>query len=61
MDWKNFRLTARLNNLSSKQIEEIYMILAEIDGVKNSWRLTGKLLPQTINSADPGNRGCKVS
>ncbi len=48
MDWKNFRLAARLNNLSSEQIEEIYMILAEIDGVKNSWQLTEKFMPQTI-------------
>jgi len=48
MNWNNFRLTTRLNKFSSELIEEIYMILAEIDGVKNSWQLTGKLLPQTI-------------
>ena len=47
MDWNNFRLTTRLN-LSAELIEEIYLILAEIDGVKNSWKLTGKLEPKTI-------------
>jgi len=47
MNFYNFRLTTRLN-LSSELIEEIYSILAEIDGVKNSWTVTGKLLPQTI-------------
>jgi len=47
MDWNKFRLSTRLS-FSSELIEKIYMILAEIDGVKNSWQLTGKLLPQTI-------------
>ena len=47
MDWNNFRLTTRLN-FSGKLIEEIYMIVAEIDGVKNSWQLSRKLQPQTI-------------
>lgn len=47
MDWNKFRLTTRLN-FSSELTENIYMMLAEIDGVKNSWQLTGKLLPQTI-------------
>lgn len=47
MNWKNFRLTKRLD-LQSKIIEEVYSTIAEIDGVKNSWQITGKLLPQTI-------------
>ena len=47
MKWNNFRLTTRLN-FSTEVIEKIYAILTEIDGVKNSWQLTGKLEPQTI-------------
>jgi Fic family protein len=47
MDWQDFRLHKRLN-LNSSIVEEVYAILSEIDGVKNSWHLTGKLLPQTI-------------
>ena len=47
MDWMNFRVQKRLA-LSSKDIESVYSALAEIDGVKNSWHITGQLLPQTI-------------
>lgn len=47
MDWKKFRLSTRLN-LKPEIVEEAYSIIAEIDSVKNSWKLTGKLLPQTI-------------
>jgi len=47
MDWKNFRPNIRLN-LNNSIIEEAYEIISEIDGVKNSWQITGKLLPQTI-------------
>jgi Fic family protein len=47
MNWKNFRLQKRLN-LPSKLIEATYATLAEIDGVKNSWHITKKILPQTI-------------
>ena len=47
MDWQNFRLQKRLN-LRQDIIEDIYAMIAEIDGIKNSWRITGKLLPQTI-------------
>lgn len=47
MDWKNFRLHQRLA-LTPSVVEEVYAALSEIDGVKNSWHLTGKLLPQTI-------------
>ncbi len=46
--WANDRLSKRLNNLSTSTIEKIYAMIAEIDAVKNSWRITGKLLPQTI-------------
>lgn len=47
MDWAEFRVHKRLS-LSSAIAESVYAILAEIDGVKNSWRITGQLLPQTI-------------
>lgn len=47
MTWQDFRLSKRLN-LSSPIVEEVYAIIAEIDGVKNSWQITGTLLPQTI-------------
>lgn len=29
-------------------VEEVYAILSEIDAVKNSWRITGKILPKTL-------------
>ncbi len=47
MDWQNFRLQQRLN-LPNNIIEEVYSIIAEIDGVKNSWQITEKLLPQNL-------------
>lgn len=47
MDWLNFRLSTRLS-LAPDVTEAIYAIIAEIDTVRNSWRLTDKLLPQTI-------------
>ncbi len=46
-NWKNFRLQKRLN-LSPRLVEAVYATLAEIDGVKNSWHITEKILPQTI-------------
>lgn len=47
MDWKNFRLTTRLN-LKAEIIEEVYSMIAEIDAVKNGWQITGRLQPQTL-------------
>jgi len=47
MNWQDFRVQKRLQ-LNPLVIEEVYAILAEIDGVKNSWQLTERLLPQTI-------------
>ena len=47
MNWENFRLTKRLS-LKAQDIEKIYSTLSEIDGVKNSWKITGQLLPQTL-------------
>ena len=47
MHWDDFRVQRRLD-LPTHIVEEIYALLAEIDGVKNSWQLTGQLLPQTI-------------
>lgn len=46
-NWQEFRLTSRLA-LKSAIVETVYSIISEIDAVKTSWRLTGKLLPQTI-------------
>lgn len=47
MDWLNFRLSTRLQ-LSGEVIEALYSRIAEIDAVKNTFRLTQTLLPQTI-------------
>lgn len=47
MDWKDFRLTKRLE-LKPPIVEEVYRLIAEVDAIKTSWHLTGKLLPQTI-------------
>lgn len=47
MDWQNFRLHTRLS-LQPTVVEQVYALIADIDGIKNSWKITGKLLPQTI-------------
>ena len=47
MDWRNFRLSKRLE-LSGDTVEAIYSKIAEIDAVKNTFQLTQNLLPQTI-------------
>ncbi len=47
MDWESFRLSKRLA-LQPEIIEEVYELLSKIDAVKNSWKITGKLLPQSI-------------
>lgn len=47
MSWQDFRVHKRLD-LESSIVEKVYATLAEIDGVKNSWHITKKLLPQTI-------------
>lgn len=47
MDWENFRLSTRLN-LRTDIVEKIYASLSSIDAVKNSWTITNRLLPQTI-------------
>lgn len=48
MSWSDFRVHQRLK-LPAEAIEEIYSTIAEIDGVKNSWKITGKLLPHTLD------------
>ena len=48
MDWLTDRLSKRLT-FSLERTEEIYALLSGIDAVKNAFRLTGQLLPQTIN------------
>lgn len=45
--WANFRLQRRLS-LDASVMEEVYAMIAEIDAVKNSWRVTGKILPQRL-------------
>jgi Fic family protein len=45
--WQDFRIQKRLN-LNASIVEEVYANVAEIDSIKNSCRITGKLLPQTI-------------
>ncbi len=47
MNWADFRLSKRLQ-FSPETAEWLYAEIAEIDAVKNTFRLTGKLLPQTI-------------
>ncbi len=47
MEWQDFRIQKRLN-LRSESIENIYHILSAIDAIKNSWKITERLLPQTI-------------
>ena len=48
MDWPTERLSKRLT-FSPERTEEIFAILADIDSVKNAFKLTGKLPPQTIS------------
>jgi Fic family protein len=48
MDWKDFRINQRLNNLEPASIEKMYALIAEIDAVKKSWFLTKRLSPQAI-------------
>ncbi len=47
MSYPEQRLSKRLK-LNTTIIEEVYELLSKIDAVKNSWAITGKLLPQTI-------------
>ncbi len=47
MPWKNFRIHQRMN-LNSSCLETVYATLSEIDSIKNTWKITGKLLPQTF-------------
>ena len=47
MSFEKDRLSIRLS-LKPEAIEQIFSIISEIDAVKNSWRIAGKLLPQTI-------------
>lgn len=39
MTWRDFRLHKRLE-INPSVIEGIYHLIAQIDGVKNSWQLT---------------------
>ncbi|HLB34682.1 MAG TPA: Fic family protein [Chthoniobacterales bacterium] len=45
--WHDYRVHQRLS-LNPSIVEEVYAMLSEIDAVKNSWRITGQLLPQSL-------------
>ena len=47
MNWQTERLQTRLS-LPAESLEEVYALLAGIDAVKQSWRITGNLKPQII-------------
>ncbi len=47
MKAQDYRIHKRLS-LNPDLVETIYGILSEIDAVKNSWQITRRLLPQTI-------------
>jgi hypothetical protein len=47
MDWQDNRLSKRLR-FDAEQTEALYATLSEIDAIKNAFRLTDKLLPQTL-------------
>lgn len=47
MRWSEFRLSKRLH-LPAEVTEAVYSMIAEIDTVKNTYALTDRLLPQTI-------------
>ena len=48
MNLQKSRLNIRLN-LQAEIVEEVYSLISQIDTVKNSFALTGKFLPQTID------------
>lgn len=47
MDWKGFRLSKRLK-LGGDLAEELFDVIVEIDSVKASWVVSGRLMPQAI-------------
>lgn len=47
MDFSTFRLSVRLD-FPSPIIEKLYAMIAEIDAIKNTYRITNLLLPQTV-------------
>jgi Fic family protein len=48
MDWRDDKLSTRLT-FGPERTEEIFAILSEIDAIKYAFRLTDRLLPQTLN------------
>ena len=48
MEFKKHRLNTRLS-LKPGVVEEVYSLISKIDTVKNSFAITGKILPQTIS------------
>jgi len=47
MSFQEFRIHKRLA-IKPAVLEEVYALVSDIDAVKNSWHITGKLLPQTV-------------
>ncbi len=48
MTWQDDRLSKRLT-FSPEQTEALYATISEVDAIKNTFRLTDRLAPQTIN------------
>ena len=48
MDWQSDRISKRLT-FSPERTEELFAIISDIDSIKTAFRLTSKLLPQTLN------------
>jgi Fic family protein len=44
-----YRVNERINNFSSENAEKIYSLIAEIDAVKGSLHLSGKIIPQIMS------------
>jgi Fic family protein len=48
VSWQEYRVHKRLQ-IPTDSLESVYSIISEIDGVKNSWQITGKLMPQIMD------------
>jgi len=47
VNWENFRLSTRLH-VDPSIIEQVYALIAEIDGVKHSWRVVSQIPEKTM-------------
>ncbi|MDR2766365.1 MAG: Fic family protein [Holosporaceae bacterium] len=48
MGFSMYRVGERINNLLGETIEKIYSLIAEIDAVKTSWRITNNIASQIL-------------